>query len=144
MIENMLVSKTGIHDFSKLLEKKIWTVNNDHLPFRQLLVRKQEAWTALGSLAGNGAEKDAVKEARNDYHRILHGNDAPVFSFHGCFQLYLYGIGLRHHHRPQHVECEYFLSCLLLLRCIWSRFLQPKVLIRLSLQLPCSIFCRIS
>jgi lipopolysaccharide export system permease protein len=67
IIENMLTSRTLIRDFSQLLEKKIWTVNNDHLQFRQLLIRKEEAKAALQ----NKSKPEEIKQARHDYNRIL-------------------------------------------------------------------------
>lgn len=70
MIENMLLSKTLIRDFSPLLEKKIWTVNNDHLQFKQLLIRKNEKKEIIESfLQSNRSEE--IKQARSDYYRIL-------------------------------------------------------------------------
>lgn len=68
VIENMLSSQLMIRDFSQLLEKKIWSVNNDHLQFRQLLIRKDETKKLLESLIHQSEE---IKRARQDYYRVL-------------------------------------------------------------------------
>ena len=71
MIENMLSSKTSIQDFSQLLEKKISSVNNDHLQFKQLLIRKDEAYEKLQSLLREKAKAEDIRQARHDYYRSM-------------------------------------------------------------------------
>lgn len=71
IVENMISSETSLQEFSQLLEKKIWTINNDHLTFRQLLVRTDEAQQQLGELIANHSPTEVVKEARYDYYRSL-------------------------------------------------------------------------
>lgn len=71
IIENMLSSDTLIRDFSQILEKKIWTVNNDHLQFKQLLIRKDEAKEALQMLMEVAHRSEEIKQARHDYYRVL-------------------------------------------------------------------------
>lgn len=70
IVENMLSNRTSIQDFSQLLEKKIWTVNNDHLQFKQLLIRKDEARQNLQSLIADGKTEE-IRQARHDYYRSL-------------------------------------------------------------------------
>lgn len=71
IVENMLSSKTLIHDFSQLLEKKIWSVNNDHLQFKQLLIRKDETKEIMQSLIQQKAKAEEIKQARYGYYRTL-------------------------------------------------------------------------
>lgn len=42
LIENMRVCKTQVHDFSKFLQKKVWTVHDDYLKLPLLLSRIKE------------------------------------------------------------------------------------------------------
>lgn len=42
MIENIGQAHTSIQDFSQLLQKKVWSVNNDHLALPLLMVKLQE------------------------------------------------------------------------------------------------------
>lgn len=42
LIENMATSITPIQDFSNLLQKKVWTINNDYLQMPLLLARIQD------------------------------------------------------------------------------------------------------
>lgn len=61
-VENMQDSTTSIEDFSQMLEKKIWSINNDHLKLPLLLVRLDEAretWRA----AKNSGNKEETKQA---------------------------------------------------------------------------------
>lgn len=71
IVENMLTSKTSIQDFSQLLERKISTVNNDHLRLRQLLVRKDEAYQAFQTLIQSNAKTEEIKQASHDYYRSI-------------------------------------------------------------------------
>lgn len=71
LIENMASSVTSLQEFSHLLEKKIWTINNDHLTFRQLLVRSDETRQHLEELIEKHSSTDEIKEARYDYYRTL-------------------------------------------------------------------------
>jgi lipopolysaccharide export system permease protein len=47
MIENMGNVSTAIQDFSLILQKKVWTLNNDHLAMSLLLLRLKEEKNAL-------------------------------------------------------------------------------------------------
>jgi lipopolysaccharide export system permease protein len=71
IIENIVSSKTSIMDFSHLLEKKIWSVNNDHLQLKQLFIRKDKAKQNLRNLIDSQAKPLDIKDARHDYYRIL-------------------------------------------------------------------------
>lgn len=87
MIENMKESQSTTEDFTRLIEKKIWSVSNDHFSFRHLLVRRQEVKAQLATLlAQNGSALD-IKQARNDVNRTTteiirrFSVAASVFSF---------------------------------------------------------------
>lgn len=87
VIENMEHSTSTIQDFSSLIDKRIWSVNNDHLGFRHLLVRRDEAKEHLAALVESKAKPADVKQARNDYNRTTteiirrFSVAAAVFSF---------------------------------------------------------------
>lgn len=70
ILENMQESKATIHDFSQMLEKKIWTVNNDHLRLPELLVRLRESRDALVQ-SRQDTDKIKIKEARNTLNEGL-------------------------------------------------------------------------
>lgn len=71
IVENIMSSQTTLQDFSQLLEKKIGTLNNDHLTFRHLLVRVDESQQLLQTLIANRASSEEIKDARYDYYRSL-------------------------------------------------------------------------
>lgn len=57
VLENIKEATTSIRDFSQLLQKKVWTLNNDHLRTPQLLVKLSDEKKAL---AESKAEQDPV------------------------------------------------------------------------------------
>ncbi len=46
-IENIHVTTTSIHDFSQMLQKKVWSLNNDHLRFPFLYLKLLDEKSAL-------------------------------------------------------------------------------------------------
>jgi lipopolysaccharide export system permease protein len=69
MIENMQEGQSTTEDFTRLIEKKIWSVSNDHFSFRHLLVRRQEVKTQLAALVAQNGPAIEIKQARNDFNR---------------------------------------------------------------------------
>ncbi len=41
-VENILTTTTSIEDFTNMLQKKVWTLNNDHLRFSFLYLKLKE------------------------------------------------------------------------------------------------------
>lgn len=64
MVENLGHIETKIEDFSRLLDKKSFSINHDHLSFSQLLMRKKDAKVKLEQLIATGADKSEIKQAR--------------------------------------------------------------------------------
>lgn len=71
IIENMVLSSTTIQDFSNLLEKKIWSFNNDHLQLPLLLVRQMKTYEDLKKGIENGASKEEIKSLKQDLNRTI-------------------------------------------------------------------------
>jgi len=71
VIESMLSNETSLQDFSQLLERKIWSINNDHLQLRQLLIRKNEAKQHMENVMQNSSALQEIKDSRHDYYRTL-------------------------------------------------------------------------
>lgn len=69
MIENMESMKTSIKDFSQILQKKVWTLNNDHLRLALLRARLQDLqkWEAETEKTESNAA--ALKVIRRDINR---------------------------------------------------------------------------
>ncbi len=57
VIENMNYAVTSIEDFTKIIEKKVWNLNNDHLRLPLLLVRLQQENLELAVLKKANAPK---------------------------------------------------------------------------------------
>jgi lipopolysaccharide export system permease protein len=47
MIENIGEAKTSLRDFSQMIEKKVWTINNDHLTMPFLMIRLKDEKESL-------------------------------------------------------------------------------------------------
>jgi len=62
IIENMKKSSTSIEDFSQMLEKKTWSINNDHLQLPLLLVRMDEGKIQFVQASSLGDEQ-GIKQA---------------------------------------------------------------------------------
>lgn len=65
ILENVGTVSTLIGDFSSLMQKKIWTVNHDHLQLPLLLLRLDDAKANLASNSGteiSEAEKKSIKK----------------------------------------------------------------------------------
>lgn len=48
-VENIQKSKTSVEDFSQMLQKKVWNLNNDHLNMAMLLIRLSETRAAVAA-----------------------------------------------------------------------------------------------
>ncbi|MBA2369606.1 MAG: LptF/LptG family permease [Candidatus Protochlamydia sp.] len=64
LIEHIKDSLTRVEDFSKILQKKVWTINNDYLTLPLLLVRLEEQKKTLNGLKDKN-EKFALKKQIN-------------------------------------------------------------------------------
>jgi lipopolysaccharide export system permease protein len=67
LIEHMKDSSTQVEDFSKILQKKVWTINNDYLTLPLLLVRLEEQKKALIELK----DKNELKILKQQINRSL-------------------------------------------------------------------------
>lgn len=66
-IENISKTTSALQDFAKLIEKKVWTLNNDHLGFKMLLLRLEEQQKQLKAQLSNGEKK----QSQRDIYRSL-------------------------------------------------------------------------
>jgi len=62
ILENMQETTTSIEDFSQILEKKAWSINNDYLQLPLLLVRLNEGQAQLAQ-ASLSNDKEGVRKA---------------------------------------------------------------------------------
>lgn len=68
-IENIGKSTTSIQDFSQTLQKKVWSINNDHLRLSLLRVRINDALEHLQEAKKNGAPISEVKQIQRSINR---------------------------------------------------------------------------
>lgn len=70
VVENIGESKTSIKDFSQMMQKRVWTLNNDHLRLPLLLVRLENEKKALKTALDEGEEISRQKQIRRSIYRI--------------------------------------------------------------------------
>lgn len=71
LIENMKTSITHVQDFSSLLQRKVWTVNNDYLQLPLLLVRIQQHKRELEKAKSEGSTLDEIKRLTTHVNRSM-------------------------------------------------------------------------
>lgn len=75
MIENINEAKTTLRDFSQMIEKKVWTVNNDHLKMQSLMVRllddKEALKEAIAQERPMSDQKQIKRSINRDYTEIF-------------------------------------------------------------------------
>jgi lipopolysaccharide export system permease protein len=69
LIENMQSSVTLVEDFSDLLQKKVWTINNDYLQMPLLLARIKDQQVQLTKAIENRENKTQIKVLLTDLNR---------------------------------------------------------------------------
>lgn len=69
MVENIGKTVTSIEDFAGILQKKSWSINNDHLKMSLLLARIEEEKKTLQNAISEGKPKSEVKQIRRSLDR---------------------------------------------------------------------------
>lgn len=69
MIENMAKNSTAIKDFTQMIQRKVWTLNNDHLQMSLLLCRLDEE-CAFVKDTSQTAPPQEVKQVKRNIARI--------------------------------------------------------------------------
>lgn len=85
MIENMAHMKTSIKDFSQILQKKVWSLNNDHLRLALLRARLQDLKkqeNEIFKLDNNAAQLKQIKRDINrGYSELIRRISISVAAF---------------------------------------------------------------
>ena len=92
IVENMEEAKTTIRDFTQMMQKKVWTLNNDHLRMPLLLIKLEEEKALLSQarIDNQSPQIQKVKErcVAKCYSEILRrfsvGFAAFSFTLMGC------------------------------------------------------------
>lgn len=70
MIENMERNTTAIKDFAQMIQRKVWTLNNDHLQMSLLLCRLQEDSEFMERAQLNDLPTNEIKPVQRSINRI--------------------------------------------------------------------------
>lgn len=71
LIENIQETETSIPDFSQILQKKVWSINNDYLKMSLLLTRIQEQKEALVKAKEEKLSANQIKSLKYQLNRSL-------------------------------------------------------------------------
>lgn len=91
-IENISKSITAISDFSQILQKKVWKVNNDHLKMSWLLIRIADEQRLYQSAKEQDKPSDEIKQLKRNLNRSLSEIVRRVSSGVAVFTFTLMGI----------------------------------------------------
>ncbi len=69
IIENIHLMDSPIEDFSHLIERKVWTLNNDHLGISLLLAKMEEENYFLNKAIEDNAPKEEIKQHKRTQYR---------------------------------------------------------------------------
>lgn len=92
MVENMGSVSTTIDDFTQMVEKKVWTLNNDHLPWTLLQVRVTEDKELLQQNLSHGERKQIQRSIDRAYSEMMRRLSVGASAF--CFTLLGIAFGL--------------------------------------------------
>lgn len=70
IVENMASAATTIQDFSQMIQKKVWSLNNDHLKLGLLLAKHSEDSKALMEAQAAGQDLSVQKQIRRNLNRV--------------------------------------------------------------------------
>jgi len=71
LIENIEETENQVKDFSQLLQKKVWSINNDYLQMPLLLIRADEQKKAIQEAKSKQAEQSELKKLKAQLNRSL-------------------------------------------------------------------------
>lgn len=101
IIENIGKATTSIQDFSSMLQKKVWTLNNDHLSLSLLRVRIQEETAKLNSASpsqkNSGETKLMKREINRAWTEIIRRISLGLAAFTFTFMGLSFGMSIGRH-----------------------------------------------
>lgn len=103
-IENIQKSFTHVNDFSDMLQKKVWTINNDYLQMPLLLARIQEQQESLYKAKEKNESQEQIRSLKIQINRSWSeimkrfSMALAVFSFTLMGTTFGIHIGRKHHH----------------------------------------------
>lgn len=70
LVENIQQSSTTLEDFAQIVQKKVWTLNNDHLKLSLLLARLHEESSTLQRAILEEQTPSEIKQIQRNHNRI--------------------------------------------------------------------------
>jgi lipopolysaccharide export system permease protein len=118
VIENIGKSETAIEDFSQMLQKKVWVLNNDHLKLSLLLsrIREQEQHYRAAQERGPSPELKSMRRTINrSYSEIIRRISVGMMVFSLTFMGIAFSINIGRYHSSKRLFSIIGLSSLYLI-----------------------------
>lgn len=125
LIENIDETINQVSDFSQLLQKKVWTINNDYLQMPLLLVRAEEQKIALQEAKLKQIEPSELKKLKGQLNRSLSEITKRISIALAVFSFTLmgtaFGISISRQHSYRSLFMAIFLTTLFLVSFFVAR-----------------------
>jgi lipopolysaccharide export system permease protein len=123
MVENITETATSSMDFSQMLQKKVWTLNNDHLKLPMLLSRLREQQQDYYDAKQEGQPESTLKQIQRGINRcyaeIVRRISAAFAAFSFTFMGAAFGISISRQQSNRGIAIVILLATLYLV-CFFS------------------------
>lgn len=136
VVENIGQATTSIQDFSQILQKKTWTLNNDHLRLPLLMARIAEEKEALTRAESTQAPLHKIKQMQRSINRgiseIIRRISIAIAAFTFTFMGAAFGVSISRYHSNRSIYMVIILTALYLIAYFCAKAMD-HVLITASL-----------
>lgn len=133
LIENIEDTVNQVKDFSQLLQKKVWTINNDYLQMPLLLVRAEEQNIALQEGKANKVDHSEIKRLKGQLNRSLSEITKRLSIAFAVFTFTLmgtaFGISISRQHRRRSLFMTIALTTLYLVSFFLARGVEQNLVL---------------
>lgn len=132
MIENMEKMKTSIKDFSQILQKKVWTLNNDHLRLKLLRARLQDLQSKKAAMSEIEHDEAEWKQIKRNISRIqaefIRRLSIALAAFTFTLMGAAFGISISRHHSNRGIFYVVGLAAMYIIAFFSAKSLEHQLL----------------
>lgn len=128
-IENIEESTTSSGDFSQLMQRKSWKVNNDYLSMPLLLSRLAEERTALHQATTHGQRLSITKRVHQCYSEVMRRLSVAVAAFTFTLLGVSFGISISRNRSNRCLFCVITLAAMYLMAYFAARDFEHQLFI---------------
>lgn len=128
MLENIKNVQTSIKDFSQILQKKVWTLNNDHLRFGLLRVRINENRQLLAEAPSVDVHQ-LQRSINRSYSELIRRVSVSLAAFTFSLMGAAFGMSIGRHRSNRSLFCIIFLAVLYMIAYFAAKAIDYQLLI---------------